>query len=513
MRTLGTLLLATLGILGTAQDGTPDLNYGEDGMAHTFICMNCQCSKWAAFDPQGRVVLGGRKRDGPYPADVYAARYTADGQVDSAYGEYGVAYGLFCTSSDVVSDMAIGADGSVFLCGHEDFGPFEDGQAAVLKWDPTGQLDTSFGQNQGTYGLQLGAHTYFYGMALQADGKIVLSGNYSPVSMRAMLHRLNVDGTPDTTFGISSSVLPDPPGTSDMFGKVAVQPDGRILATLYYTGHVELQRYMPDGTLDASFATNGAFTIGTTGSVEYPGIYLLPDGRITCFVFLGGGFVENVSYHRVVRLLPDGTPDPTFGGDGVVDLPAPETNGSFTAMLPDGRLLIANGPSPNTGVRCLANDGTWDSDFGIDGVALPVAPVLDGSGAIAVGPDQRFVMATAVESDIWYAQEPDVAVVMFHADSLWNLTSVVPGQEPADEAGLIVYPSPVHAGQSVTVEYPHAVSVECIAADGRSVVITSDPWGTSRVQLATDKLPAGIYMLYARDAKGRLLSNSRLVVQ
>jgi uncharacterized delta-60 repeat protein len=83
--------------------------------------------------------------------------------------------------------------------------------------------------------------------------------------------RYNLDGTLDRTFGGSGEVLA---GLGRALA-VRVQTDGKVLAAGYAFGSswesFEVVRFNPDGTLDASFGSNGKVITGfSRGSNAVP---------------------------------------------------------------------------------------------------------------------------------------------------------------------------------------------------------------------------------------------------
>ena len=500
----------------------PDLAYGVDGLTHTFLGYFSWGQRNIAFDPQGRVILGGTKYNDPYPSDVYAARYTVDGQADSTFGLNGVAHGVFCVDDDVVGGMAIGADASVFVAGHTQVDGTDEFEGVVLKWDSTGQVDTGFGLGQGTYFFTLGERAVVSGIAVQPDGKIIVCGYYDDDAGTLLsptypfLHRINPNGTPDTTFGVAGVVVPTLPGNDQWFGQVVLQADGRILATTWHSGVSSLMRFMPDGTLDTSFANNGEFEMGNYGDVYRTGLFVLPDERITWFLFIGGGFVGSSSYHRLARLFPDGTPDPSLGGDGVIDILSQSVYGYHAAMMGDGRMLLSPATFNSTGAACLNADGTLDGDFGIGGVAAPVATVYGAAGAVAVGPDQRFAIAQEVVSDVPNAQEPDIAVTMFTADSLWNIIMHMP---QVNGAPLAMHPVP-YAGGALTIIPDHAITNSTLYVyDAQARVASTANLGATAARTAIDigpyvnALPNALYTLVLREHDGQQMRSKLLIAR
>lgn len=151
----------------------------------------------------------------------------------------------------------------LFLCtliGMTSLGTLHDAHAARA-----GQLDPTFGS--GGKALIDFANNSDYGraVALQADGKIVVVG-YSGVypSFNSALARLNSDGSLDTTFGNGGTVIA-PFSTTDSLEAVAIQTDGKIVvvgsaaATSGNNGtDVLVARYNCNGTLDTTFGSSGS---------------------------------------------------------------------------------------------------------------------------------------------------------------------------------------------------------------------------------------------------------------
>jgi uncharacterized delta-60 repeat protein len=124
------------------------------------------------------------------------------------------------------------------------------------------------------------------------------------------------------------------------------------------------------GDLDSSFGTGGIVSLGS----NIGGIAVQPDGRI---VVAGGGLLA--------RYLPNGSPDPSFGGRGSV---ATEVERSpFSAQLgvalqSDGKIVVAGsgpvqGDERNFSAFTLARynpNGSLDTSFGTDGITKTVIP-------------------------------------------------------------------------------------------------------------------------------------------
>jgi uncharacterized delta-60 repeat protein len=118
-----------------------------------------------------------------------------------------------------------------------------------------GDLDPTFGVG----GTVTVSDLTIFAMALQPDGKIVVAG----VSVDVFgLARLNPDGSLDASFGTGGLVTTDFGAAFEAAYAVALLPDGRIVAAgtageSGRTRELALARYNPDGSLDASYDSDG----------------------------------------------------------------------------------------------------------------------------------------------------------------------------------------------------------------------------------------------------------------
>lgn len=190
-----------------------------------------------------------------------------------------------------------------------------------------GFLDPTFGTNGYVTFDYMGSFEEFRDIAVQPDGRIIAAGHASggPIGGQPLIVRYMEDGTLDPDFnGTGWALGPGPtwqdPGT---FRAVALQPDGKILCLGPAKPipndplSVLVVRYLPDGTLDPSFGTGGYVThrAATDLNRTAQDIALTADGRIR---ICGWATVEGDNDHdyMFLGLLQDGSLDPTFGNGG-----------------------------------------------------------------------------------------------------------------------------------------------------------------------------------------------------
>lgn len=188
-------------------------------------------------------------------------------------------------------------------------------------------------------------------------------------------------GTLVRSFGDAGVVVATSgPGAEEPALGVAVQSDGKII-----TAGLHLVRHLPDGTLDSSFGVNGAALLPPPAG--WPFLAILPDDA---FLVARGSDGSSA----VVRYTRDGTLDPSFGSGGVVTttmLP----NVTELQVQPDGKILLAGGARMSV-LRLEAN-GSVDTNFGTSGLAShPSAG--DYTGGLGLQSDGAIVVGANVSS-------------------------------------------------------------------------------------------------------------------
>ena len=145
---------------------------------------------------------------------------------------------------------------------------------AVARFNADGTLDGSFATG-GIYTQQFGTSTTIVSdVVIQADGKIIVGGyaSFSGTSNDFILLRLTSSGTPDASFGSSGVVTTAVSTGSDFLQSVLLPGDGTIIAVGYNSSTsgygIAVVRYRADGTLDTSFNGDGIATTNVGPSLD-----------------------------------------------------------------------------------------------------------------------------------------------------------------------------------------------------------------------------------------------------
>lgn len=269
----------------------------------------------------------------------------------------------------------------------------------------SGDLDLTFGLKgtvrttvPGGGGFASGAN----GMALQSDGKIVLTGyeKFGTV-FKFVTARFNTDGSLDLSFGTGGFVITQF-GPGDSYGyAVAIQNDGKIIAAGITTNEnvdIALARYNTDGSFDDSFGNGGKVIaqIGNSHDRVFD-VKALSDGKIlVCGTTNNTGTLPKIA---VLRLLSTGVLDSAFGIGGVttIAITASFNISQKMAVQSDGKIVVAGyntspDPSDFLIVRFTA-DGQIDADFGTNGAVLTDMGGVDTLRSMAIQSDGKIVVA------------------------------------------------------------------------------------------------------------------------
>jgi uncharacterized delta-60 repeat protein len=234
-------------------NGSLDTTFDTDGKATTPIASPGVSG--VAVQHDGKVIVAGENTFAYQKKEGVLVRYNSDGSLDSGFGQGGILrINLPGYDGDRVYDVAIqhdpsnpGIDKIVTL---ED--PYVIGvhQAiAVARYNLDGTPDTTFANGAGRTITTMAYGIFGKGMALESDGSIIVCGFNDTDS--ALLLRYDPTGSLDSTFGSGGVVLFD--GVSQG-NRVAIQANGKIVLTT--SGGVIL-RFTQNGAIDTTFGTGG----------------------------------------------------------------------------------------------------------------------------------------------------------------------------------------------------------------------------------------------------------------
>ena len=320
-------------------DGTADPSFGGDGLVRTggFPFSRASVSSIAAY-PDGDIVAAGTTFTDPSREERFAlARYDHDGRLDPAFGDDGRVWTRFSPRNSRASALAIQADGKIVVAGgaSRDF--------ALARYDPDGTLDTSFGDDgkvQSAFGSRYASAE---AIAIQADGKIVAAGTAGVGETWFALATYHADGTLDASFGGDGKVRTRFGSPYASAHGIAIQADGKIVAAGDASNRIALARFDPDGSLDASFGSDGKVTTRFRSDAAAADVDVDADGRIILAGVVCCGIKPPGGRFGLARYTPVGTLDSSFGEDGRVKTAFRFGYGVGRALAiqPDGNIVAA----------------------------------------------------------------------------------------------------------------------------------------------------------------------------
>lgn len=308
-------------------DGTIDTSFVTGLGIGTLITESVYCS---AIQTDNRIVVAGAFTSYHGVPRNCITRILSDGGLDTTFNPGDGA-------NQLIHSLAIDAGGNLVIGGV--FTEFNNvSRNRVARILPSGSLDISF--NPGT-----GADDRVWSIALQPDGKILIAGEFTAYNgtPAPYIARLNSDGSLDNTFAMGT-------GPNSIVQSIALQGDGKILISGMFTSFNGTQRNSiarlnSDGSLDVSFDP-GAGLIGSAYSISVQN-----DGKI----ILGGSFLyyDLIPRSHVARIHVNGSLDTTFNpGLGA------NTAIMSTALQADGKILIGGLFTCYNGLPPLCTGGT-----------------------------------------------------------------------------------------------------------------------------------------------------------
>jgi uncharacterized delta-60 repeat protein len=234
-----------------------------------------------------------------------------------------------------------------------------------------GTLDTSFG-------IDGYVQTDFYEnddvpheIGEQSNGKLIVIGSVVNGSdYLCTITRYLPDGGIDPTFGINGSV--ESFGESYcQFSNLQIQNDDKIIVSGELGDELLMMRFLPNGILDSTFGTNGVVTFNFTNGFQLIKSTILLDEEKILLIGESENAINLIKYHQ------NGTIDSTFGENGITSFATELDSRVFEGKVrSDGKILVsarytdANYDDHIIFLRFLEN-GSLDLTFGDEGFFNP----------------------------------------------------------------------------------------------------------------------------------------------
>jgi uncharacterized delta-60 repeat protein/uncharacterized repeat protein (TIGR01451 family) len=335
--------------------------------------------------------------------------------------------------SGVIEKILIQPDGKLILCGGFSYQDVNmTNYFGLVRFNTDGSVDQTFtggnGFTSSSFSLSIS------GLKLDALGRILITGSfdtYNGVNSRGVI-RLNQDGTIDNTFNLGT-------GLNNYVNSIVIQPDQKIILAGEFTDYQTfisahgIIRLNPDGSPDPTFQSNSQpFTSANN-------LNLMPDNSIILTANNSNAFPP--LYTGLVRLLSNGILDTITAGH--------ETNGpgggntfSQISLLSSGKLLLT-GQFETAFNRFRGGIAVMNEDFTLDNSFNPKPGFKDEIEQVFVQPDGKIYATKEILDESTVNVYNDIIVkglVRINSDGSLDTTFHIPDSLLVSAEAVVVQP-------------------------------------------------------------------------
>jgi uncharacterized delta-60 repeat protein len=474
-----------------------------------------------AIQPDEKIIVAGTVYGPAGDADFGLARVFSTGRIDDTFGTYGRATFAF-DEDDLGTCVALQSDGKIIMAGDTQNG--SDRDFMVVRFNPDGSVDGSFGFLGFSVLDFLGGDDYGRAIAIAPDGKIVVVGAVFNGARNVFgVARFNSNGTPDTSFDIDGKQLVEfAVGPTHWASSVAVLPDNRILVGGSVGGDFALARLNVDGSLDTTFGSafggSGRRTYDFGGNDYLNALKLSSGGAIYA---AGSSEIAGHTVFAMLQLPSHGgpptcfpTPCPWPSGQATVDWGASVNGAAYAIDLSDDGQVLVGG---------IAGGKMAWAQVPASSTPMPILGMADFPGASDTATGISFTSLGKLVASGYYDQNGVKALALASFETTFNAVSVPDDgttRASTQVRFLSAYPNPASGRTLFDFELPSSGTTRVSVYDlaGRRVrVLANEPLAAGRHELAWDTndshgrpVAAGIYL--ARVEFGTFHAQKKIIV-
>ncbi len=319
--------------------GALDPAFGAGGVVTTTVGTSARFYG-VVVQPDGKIVAAGFATIGGID-NFFVARYNTNGTLDASFGSGGIVTTLVGATSAQAYDLALQSDGKIVVAGRS--GGVT--QFAVVRYTTTGALDGTFGTG-GITTTTISSSATGNALTLQPDGKIVVGGfsRFAGANQFTVV-RYDTNGSLDPAFGGTGIVITTIDSLSVINDITMQAVTGKIIAVgisnLAGVRSFTIARYNLNGTLDTSFGVSGIVKTGISGNDEAFGVAIQQNGSI---VVSGDSVPSATLTFTLARYTPNGALDTAFGTGGIVQTPyGSSPSFAYDVAIQDNVKIVAAG--------------------------------------------------------------------------------------------------------------------------------------------------------------------------
>ncbi len=495
----------------------------------------------SAIQPDGKIVTVLERDPNTPDLSMHIYRYLSNGMPDPSFGTNG-AVSTFCGQDSRGYDVAIQSDGKIVLVGESEYcinGICGASQFIMMRLKTNGSVDSTFGVNghllsnhvfgtTGTYSIPKSLH-------ILPNGKFMVGG-IGPGGKPAIV-RLNTDGFPDNTYGVNGVFsLTNVPRSQ--YRSMAIGPNGEAYgllitdtwnqATISYDStnfsDNTVFKLTPNGTLDATFGTNGVFrfdtdvtdqpfsiTVASSGKILVAG-YNMPEHYYYSLMDFSGYGEANVGVVAFVN--PNGTLDMSIP-NGFKTFDFQEDTATFFNKIIEksaNEFLICGfttdyvgGNFQNKGlIVSMNNQGQLNNAFNGNGHMIFDHGMVGTSGwngklanfeDVDITNDGK-ILLTGYRNPVGGATKGSIYLLQI----AFGPTSNLAVEELAEEAEFTAYPNPV-TNNHFLINSNEAAAIQLVSLDGRILYESEISEGVSTITVDSNYKGMAILKFQTLDGK------------
>ncbi|MES2485560.1 MAG: T9SS type A sorting domain-containing protein [Bacteroidota bacterium] len=394
-------------------NGTLDTTFDADGKVLTNFGAGASSQGFQVFTgADGKITVAGGVNSNT-ATSFGLARYNANGTLDTAFDNDGMALYAFAANDDysVVENVALQPNGKFVVVCKPVYFMLESSDFVIRRFNTDATIDTAFGTNgKASVTFDTGANEAQFA-ALTPDGDIIVTGKSTPLDAEHTefgIAKFGANGIIDTSFGSNGKQTVAYEKGNDELAILLALPDDKLISigssgyrqsNNFVRKHIVLAKYNADGSPDVAFGTLGkVYSVFNDNINTVVAATLQPDGKIV----VGNtyyNYSQNFYSYEVIRYNANGSLDTSFGTEGKVGV-------SFVpasiVIQPNGKIIVAgesylgDGLSAFNAARFNTN-GTLDAGFGTNGYAIvSYTGSAFTSATTLLQPDGKIVMFGSV---------------------------------------------------------------------------------------------------------------------
>ncbi|OLY93477.1 hypothetical protein BUE76_17500 [Cnuella takakiae] len=372
-------------------NGNPDPEFGTNGTAVVPQTTTVASGIWLAPDTDGFNSIS-YSSFGTYQKVTFT-RFNNAGRLQTTYGINGQQFIQFTADYLEVKEATVNSNKQLTLIGR--LSTYPSDYFFLTRINANGQPDNTWSAGGTKFDFFPSKRVEMDNIKPMSSGSLLVRYTGMGITRQTGIIKLTPKGSTDTTFATKGLLSFDSRyfDTLSNGGLITAEPS---TVSTSPNPQVKLSRYGLNGRLDNSFGNAGVRLVSMPLNFQLTLFRVLPGNKLLLY----GSFYNFQNNYRYVlcRLLADGTPDASFGENGLAYLDNTITSTREIVNMPDGGLLISGDYSnystnPKFGMTKLLSNGKLDPSFGNNGIVTDSSGQGTYSQKVMLQPDGNIIVA------------------------------------------------------------------------------------------------------------------------